>query len=196
MANLDLNWMISCDDHIVEPPHIWTERLPAEYRDRAPRVVKVGENDFWEFEGGRRPMLGLLAAMGNPPEEWTPDPTSYDRMRPGVYNPEERLKDMDAGGILASLNFGTMTGFCGQMWLGAKDKDLALACLKVFNDWLFEEWCGADPKRFIPCIQVPLWDVQAAVAEVERCVPRGARAIAFTENLGQLELPTLYVRDG
>jgi predicted TIM-barrel fold metal-dependent hydrolase len=195
MTTYDLNWMISCDDHIIEPKDLWTRRLPEEYRDRAPRVVRVGDNDFWEFEGSRRPMLGLLAAMGNPPEEWTPEPTSYERIRPSCYDPHARLKDMDEGGILASLNFGSVTGFCGQMWLNAKDKDLALVCLKTFNDWLFEEWCAVDPKRFIPCIQIPLWDVDEAVKEVERCAPRGAKAIAFTENLGQLELPTLYDRD-
>ena len=196
MATYDLNWMISCDDHIIEPQDLWITRLPAEYRDRAPRVVKVGSNDFWEFEGNRRPMLGLLAAMGNPPEEWTPEPTSYDKIRAGCYDPVERLKDMDKGGILASLNFGSVTGFCGQMWLNAQDKNLALACLKTFNDWLFDEWCATAPVRFIPCIQIPLWDVNEAVKEVERCAPKGARALAFTENLGQLDLPTLYDRDG
>lgn len=196
MAGYNLDWMISCDDHIIEPQDLWVRRLPAALRDQAPKVVRVGNNDFWEYEGARRPMLGLLAAMGNPPEEWTPDPTSFDRMRKACYDPVARLADMDTGGILASLNFGSVTGFCGQMWLNAQDKTLALACLKAFNDWLFEEWCAADPGRFIPCIQIPLWDVAEAVKEVERCAPRGARALAFTENLGQLELPTLYDPNG
>lgn len=196
MTTYDLDWMISCDDHIIEPQDLWTSRLPKKYRDRAPHVVEVGDKDFWEFEGNRRPMLGLLAAMGNPPEDWTPEPTNFSKIRKGCYDPQERLKDMDRGGILASLNFGSITGFCGQMWMNAQDKELALACLKTFNDWLFDDWCATDPKRFIPCIQIPLWDVNEAVKEVERCAPQGARALAFTENLGQLDLPTLYDREG
>jgi predicted TIM-barrel fold metal-dependent hydrolase len=116
-------------------------------------------------------------------------------MRPGCYDVKERLKDMNQGGILASLCFGTVTGFAGQMWLNAKDKELALLCLQAWNDWLFEEWAGADPGRFIPCIQVPLWDAKLAAAEVERCAPKGARAVSFVENLGQLSLPTLNDRN-
>jgi predicted TIM-barrel fold metal-dependent hydrolase len=186
-----LDWMISCDDHIMEPPDLWQKRVPAEYRDRAPRVVHENGCDFWIFEDRKTPMLGLLAAMGNPREEWTPEPTSYAKMRPGCYDAKERLKDMDRGGILASLCFGTVTGFAGQYWLNATDKDLALVCLQAWNDFIFDEWAAADPGRFIPCIQIPLWDVKLAVAEVERCAPKGARALSFVENLGALGLPTL-----
>lgn len=191
-----LDWMISCDDHIVEPPNLWQDWVPAEYRDRAPRVVHENGADYWVYEDRKQPMLGLLAAMGNPPEEWTPEPTSFAKMRPGCYDPQERLKDMDQGGILASLCFGSVTGFCGQMFLGFKDKELALVCLRAWNDWLFNVWIAADPGRFIPCIQIPLWDVGLAVEEVERFVPRGVRALAFPENLKQHELPTLNDRGG
>jgi predicted TIM-barrel fold metal-dependent hydrolase len=189
-----LDWMVSCDDHIMEPPNLWKGRVAAKYEDRAPRVIHENGLDYWVFEDRKQPMLGLLTAMGRPREQWTPDPTTYASMRPGCYNVKERLKDMDEGGILASLCFGTITGFAGQKWLGAKDKDLALACVKAWNDWLFEEWAGADPSRFIPCIQIPLWDAKLAAAEAERCVPKGAKAVSFVENLGAMGLPTLNDR--
>ena len=32
---------VSVDDHVVEPPTLWTDRLPAKYADRAPRVVRT-----------------------------------------------------------------------------------------------------------------------------------------------------------
>jgi predicted TIM-barrel fold metal-dependent hydrolase len=190
-----LDWMVSCDDHILEPPTLWQDRIPAKYRDIAPRVTHEKTADFWLYEDRKAPMLGLLTAMGRPREHWTPDPTTYASMRPGCYDVKERLKDMNQGGILASLCFGTVTGFAGQMWLNAKDKELALLCLQAWNDWLFEEWAGADPGRFIPCIQIPLWDAKLAAAEVERCAPKGARALSFVENLGQLSLPTLNDRN-
>jgi predicted TIM-barrel fold metal-dependent hydrolase len=190
-----LDWMVSCDDHIMEPPQLWQSRVAAKYKDQAPRLVPGEKADFWHFEDRKAPMLGLLTAMGRPKEDWTPEPTTYASMRAGCWNVHERLKDMDQGGILASLNFGTITGFAGQMWLNAKDKELAYACCQAWNDWLFEEWVAAAPDRFIPCIQIPLWDVNLAVAEVERCAPKGARAISFVENLGQNNLPTLNDRN-
>lgn len=191
-----LDWLVSCDDHIMEPPHLWQARVPEQYRDRAPKVVSGDKADFWEFEGRRMPMLGLLTAMGRPKEEWTPDPITYASMRPASYDVHERLKDMDTGGILASLCFGTITGFAGQLFLNAEDKELALVCLQAWNDWLFEEWVAAAPGRFIPCIQIPLWDVNLAVAEVQRCAPKGAKALSFVEHLGALNLPTLNDRNG
>src|SRR6266487_1675030 len=40
MVNADssMPWVISADDHVVEPPHLWEQWLPAKYRDRGPRV--------------------------------------------------------------------------------------------------------------------------------------------------------------
>jgi predicted TIM-barrel fold metal-dependent hydrolase len=194
--NSRLDWLVSCDDHIMEPPHLWQARMPAALKERAPKVIHQDGKDFWLFEDRKAPMLGLLTAMGRRREDWTPDPTTYASMRPGCYDIKERLKDMDEGHILGSLCFGTVTGFAGQMWLNATDKELALACCQAWNDWLFEEWAGAAPDRFIPCIQLPLFDVKLAVAEVERCAPKGARAITFPEILGQLGLPTLSDRNG
>ncbi|MDV3258238.1 MAG: hypothetical protein LOX97_10760 [Sphingomonas sp.] len=75
-----LDWMISCDDHIVEPPNLWEDWIDPKFKDRAPRVVHENGSDFWVYEGGKQPMLGLLAAMGNPKEEWTPEPTTFDLM--------------------------------------------------------------------------------------------------------------------
>jgi predicted TIM-barrel fold metal-dependent hydrolase len=191
-----LDWLVSCDDHIMEPPSLWQARVSAKIRDRAPKLLHEGDKDFWVFEGRKTPMLGLLTAMGRPREDWTPDPTTYASMRPGCYDIKERLKDMDEGRILASLCFGTVTGFAGQMFFNATDKELSLACLQAWNDWLFEEWVGAAPGRFIPCIQLPLWDVNLAVTELERCVPKGARAVTLPENLGANSLPTLNDRNG
>ena len=191
MSAKRLDWLISCDDHIMEPPRLWLDRMPAKYKDRAPRVVQIGGNDFWEYEGAKRPMLGLLTAMGRPREDWAPDPTTYASMRPGCYDVKERLKDMDQAGILGSLNFGTIPGFTGELFRNAEDKDLGLACIQAWNDWLFEEWVGAAPGRFIPNVLLPLWDVKLATTELERCAEKGARAFSFPELLDKVGLPTL-----
>lgn len=42
----DLPGIISVDDHVVEPAHLWQDRLPAAMRDRGPRVERARWGDF------------------------------------------------------------------------------------------------------------------------------------------------------
>ncbi len=36
----ELNWLVSVDDHVIEPPNVWLDRLPAKYRDVGPRMLR------------------------------------------------------------------------------------------------------------------------------------------------------------
>src|SRR6266568_6807384 len=44
------DWLISVDDHVVEPPNVWTDRLPSKYADVMPRVVTVDGDEHWVYE--------------------------------------------------------------------------------------------------------------------------------------------------
>jgi predicted TIM-barrel fold metal-dependent hydrolase len=99
---------------------------------------------------------------------------------------------MDRAGILASLCFPTVTRFCGQLFMEASDRDFGFVCLRAYNDWMIEEWCGAAPGRYIPLILIPMWDPALAAKEMERCAARGATAFAFSENPAPLGLPTIH----
>ena len=87
---------------------------------------------------------------GRPPEEYGIEPTSFDEIRAGSYDVDERVKDMDANGVLGSMCFPSFPQFCGQLFARTEDKDVALAMLQAYNDWHIEDWCGAYPGRFIP----------------------------------------------
>lgn len=191
----DLNWLISVDDHLLEPPDLWQKRVPAALRDRAPKLVTDAGGEAWMFDGVRVETSGLSAVAGKRREEFTPEPMTYAEMRPGCYDPVARLEDMDRAGILASLCFPSFTRFCGQIFYETKDKDLGMVCLQAYNDWVIDEWCGAAPGRYIPMTLIPLWDPTAAAAEIERCAAKGARAIAFSENPAPLGLPTVFDKD-
>ena len=39
---------------------------------------------------------------------------------------------------------------------------------------------------------IPLWDPKLAITEVQRCHDKGAKAVAFSENLNPLGLPSIY----
>lgn len=189
----DLNWITSVDDHIIEPPHVWTDRMPAKYQDVCPRVITDDDGqEFWVYEDTRTMVGGLGASAGRRPEEITASGFNYTEMRPGCYDPAARLEDMNEGGILASLNFPSVPRFCGQLFWEGKDKELGLACVQAYNDWMVDEWCATDPGRYIPLAIIPLWDPKLAVTELERLHPKGVRSFCFSENFQPLGLPTIH----
>jgi predicted TIM-barrel fold metal-dependent hydrolase len=195
-SELDLDWLISVDDHVIEPPHVWEGRVPAKYRDAAPRLIFEDGMDYWVFEGLKLPTNGLSVCAGKDKEEFSPEPVSYSNMRAGCYDPVERIKDMDRAGIIASLSFPSLPRFCGQLFAEAKDRDLGLVCLRAYNDWMVDEWCATAPDRFIPLIIIPIWDTKLAVAEMERCAAKGVHAFCFSENFEPLGYPTIHDGSG
>ena len=143
--------MISVDDHLVEPPDLFDGRLPAKFQDLAPRVERLANgSDVWMFNGTQIPNIGLNAVAGRPKEEYGIEPTAFEEMRPGCFDVHERIKDMNAGGVLGSMNFPSFPGFSARLFAACKDKELALAVLRAYNDWHIDEWCGSYPGRFIP----------------------------------------------
>jgi predicted TIM-barrel fold metal-dependent hydrolase len=195
-GKLNLDWLISVDDHVLEPPDVWTSRVPAKDRDRAPHIETVDGVECWLYDGKKNPHSGLSAVVGKSKEEFSPEPLPYSEMRPGCYNAAARVEDMNRAGVLASLCFPSVTRFCGQLFWEASDKDFALTCLKAYNDWMIEEWCGSAPGRYIPLTLIPLWDPQLAVKELERCAAMGSTSFAFSENPEPLGLPTIHDKDG
>src|SRR5713101_2276263 len=187
-----LDWLISVDDHVIEPPNVWQDRVPIRDKDAAPRIIRDSDGEAWVYEGKRFPTTGLTAAAGKDKEEFSPEPVTYDEMRPGCYDSRARVEDMNRDGVLASMCFPSFPRFCGQAFYDATDKSLGLRCVQAYNDWMVDAWCGEVPGRFIPLIIIPLWDPSAAAVEVERCAAKGARAITFSENPADLGLPSIH----
>ena len=98
--------------------------------------------DWWYYEDLKRPLLRVDSAVGVPREEVTMKGVTYEDMRPGSYEVKPRLEDMDANHIEAALCFPTFPRFCGQTFTEAKDKELGLLCIRAYNDWMVDEWCG------------------------------------------------------
>src|SRR5947208_1563083 len=59
-----LDWMISVDDHVLEPPDLWQSRVEPALRDRAPKLVVDDDGEAWVFDGTRYPTYGLSAVAG------------------------------------------------------------------------------------------------------------------------------------
>ncbi|HVX18834.1 MAG TPA: amidohydrolase family protein [Acidimicrobiales bacterium] len=185
--------VVSVDDHVVEHPNVWVDRLASRYQEAGPRIKELdGGAQVWLFEDKMMPNIGLNAVAGKDPKDFGLDPVRFDEMLPGCYEPNARLADMDLDGVHVQLCFPTFPGFAGGTFFGAADKDLALACVQAWNDFMIDEWCGAAPDRFIPMVILPFWDVEASVAEVQRTAAKGAKAITFSEAPHRLGLPSFH----
>ncbi|MCU1452284.1 MAG: amidohydrolase 2 [Acidimicrobiales bacterium] len=185
--------LVSVDDHLVEPPDLFDGRLPDRYKDRAPKVIRTEKgDDVWTFNDSIIPNIGLNAVAGRPKEEYGIEPTSFEEMRPGCFDIGERVKDMNAGGVLGSMCFPSFPSFSGRVFGASPDKGLALAVLQAYNDWHIDEWCASAPGRFIPMAITPLWDPALCAAEVRRVAAKGCHSISFTENPATLGLPSFH----
>jgi hypothetical protein len=140
--------LISTDDHVCEPPTVF-DSYKGKYKDKMPKVrTDANGIDAWEFNGNRMPNLGLNAVVGRRPEEYGVEPCAFNQLRKGCYDVHARVEDMNANGVLASLNFPQ---FCNNgLAFQTDDKELSLTIIRAYNDWHIDEWAGAYPGRLSP----------------------------------------------
>ena len=213
----ELPLIISVDDHVLEPRDLWQQELPADVRDRGPKVSRervrlVFEGghygferddehgqwcDVWQFEDLVMPTGLLHAPAGIPRKEQRNIPAVYEDFREGTYDQTARLADMTENHVEAAINFPNIfPRFAGQGFAERSDKGLALTCLRIYNDWMIDDWCaGAAHGRLVPLTLVPLWDPVLAAEEVRRCAAKGSYAIAFSENPSALGFASMYSGD-
>ena len=166
--------LISADSHINEPPDTFVERVPASLRDRAPHVEHIDDGDVWIFETGAPRAIGLDSMAGMKFQDYKRSGHSYEAMRAGAYDPRARVEDMDQDGVDAEVIYPG-TGF---RLASMEDPELRLACMRAYNDWL-SEFCAEAPGRFVGLGLVPVQDVDAAAAEIERIAGLGLRGVVL-----------------
>ncbi len=185
--------LISVDDHLVEPAHLFEGRMPAAFADVAPRVTTTpGGDEAWVFDGVTYPQVGLDAAAGRR-VTGPVEPLRFEEIRRGCWDPDARVHDMDLAGIWASVNFPSqITGFCGAVYSGCSDPALGKACVRAFNDWYLDEWVAPHAERFVPIGITFLADPEAGAAEIRRNAARGFRAVSLPDQPQELGFPTLH----
>ena len=175
------DWVIDADTHVTEPGDLWTSRLPARYKDQAPHLVRDQETgiDTWRI-GDTQGFLPVgFTAVAGWPEPFPAAPRNMDEVPKAAYDASARLEYMDRVGIWAMALYPNVGGFGSQAFLSLKDPGLMLACVQAYNDFLID-WISPDPRRFIPVLATPFWDVEASVAEIERCAKLGHKGVLFT----------------
>ena len=183
--------LLSIDDHTIEPPDMFDRYMPAKYKDDAPRLVKNAEGrDQWLFQGEAVGIAGLSAVASWPKEEWGFNPTDFSEMRPGCYDIDARIDDMNANGMLAGMNFPTFAGFAGTHLAKMPDQKLTGAAISAYNDWAIDELAGEHPGRFIPLAVLPILDIDRSVAEIRRVAAKGCVAVSLPETPYGIGLPS------
>ena len=158
--------VIDADTHLTEPVDLWTARIPARFRDRAPRVALDDTTGAWRWQIGDRwgSMVGNYSVAGW--HEFPPScPPTLEQADPAAYDAAARIAHMDANGIYAQVLYPNVGGFGSQNFLELEDEELKLLCVTAYNDFLLE-WAASDPTRLLPVVASPFWDIDATVKEV------------------------------
>jgi len=160
--------LISADSHVVEPPDLWTSRLPRKYQDRAPHQERMEQGDAWVIPGSAPFPYGLIQCGGLPPEEyrlWI----KWEEVRPETYDIPLRLKSQDRSGVRAEVLYPSPR-IAIAMYANDTDPEYHLALVRAYNDWLSEQ-CAAHPDRLVGLALAPSGgDVAVSVKEVERAL--------------------------
>jgi predicted TIM-barrel fold metal-dependent hydrolase len=186
--------VISADNHLMEPRKLFEERLPAAFRDRAPRVRRGTDGgDGWSYDGAppsRTFGLEAVAGQKEAGQEYRAEGLTWDEVLPGNYDGAAHLADMDRDGVDAVVLY---SGPVGLSSFSLPDRDLALAITQTYNDWLLEDFCRVDPQRLIGLALLPVDDgMDATLSEFERCVAKGARGFNLPGSPGKSYFDPYY----
>jgi predicted TIM-barrel fold metal-dependent hydrolase len=170
--------VIDVDTHLTEPPDVWTARMPAALHDQIPHIERVDGRDVWMAAGERLGAPGYYSMAGWDGIMPESVPPTYDEIADAMYDAGARLRFLDEQGIAAQVLYPNVGGFGNGYFLRLGDRQLVADCVRAYNDFL-SDWCSADPERLVAVTAIPFWDVDLAVAELQRCAARGHRAVNF-----------------
>ena len=186
-----VDWVIDADTHITEPPNLFSSRLPAKYKDRAPSI-RMNERGSEEWSvGNLSPItpVGHTATAGWS-EPFPSAPATFAECPLASHDPHARLAYMDSLAIWAMALYPNVGGFGSQDFLGLEDPELMLLCVQAYNDFV-TDFASVAPERFIPITALPFWDGAASVKEIARCAKKGHKGILFTGEPHSHGMPVL-----
>ena len=183
--NMDDLILVSVDDHVVEPPDVFETHLPAKYKEFAPKLKERDDGTLaWYYYEHEITNVGLNAVAGRPREEYGIEPTRLDEMRKGCWDVDDRIKDMNAGGVLGSLCFPSMPGFAGRIFAAAKDDDIAGGHGQGVQRLARPRVVRQAPRAVHPARPPDDLERGGDRQEVHRLADMGCHAITFPENPG------------
>ena len=161
--------IISADSHIQEPPELYEERLPKEYRHLTPRTITSEDGGVYRIIDGKRPRRVDIAqsreTQDDQQREFRNDPS-------GGRDISRRLADQTLDGICAEIVYPNQSLFL----YNSPDPKYQSALASAYNNWLWE-LLAEHPDRFVPVAIVPVADLDSAIREVTKISKLGYRAL-------------------
>ena len=177
--------VVSCDTHIGP-------RLVEDLRPVLPLRTCSGSSTSTPVSSrraGKRP-LPRRAGCPSAARRWaTTGGVRLDNLQtPGHFDIHQRTADLDGDGVAAEVMFhdsqnGEPIPFQTDTLLmrGAnitQDFDLLRAGQRIYNQWLADA-CSIEPERHIGLMHLPMWDIDAAIEELEWARSVGLKGINF-----------------
>ena len=176
MANYRI---VSADNHVMEPPDLWTSRAEPKFRDRVPRIIRQESDgmDWWYCDD--LPVIGVgpgaqAGVRFDDPEKLTLGDIQ-ENVRLGGYIPEEHIKDLDIDGVYGSIVYPTV----GGLVFSQPDSELLTYIFRLYNDWV-AEFCKPISNRCMGIALINIDDVQDGIKELERCAKMGFSGAMIT----------------
>jgi predicted TIM-barrel fold metal-dependent hydrolase len=102
----------------------------------------------------------------------------------------ERLRNLDEDGVAAEVIFhgalnrhpipffenSVATALSPDLPADGRSRELRAIGIRMYNRWL-ADWCSIAPDRLLGVAHIPMWDVDATVAEIRAAHAAGLRAI-------------------
>ena len=171
--------ILSSDSHVFEPPDLWTKRIDAAFRGRAPRMQRIDGADQLVVETDQvLSGIGLISNAGarfEAPETISGQGRFEDVPR-GGYDPDQHLADMRLDGVAGEVLYPSQ----GLFYFRVTDTPLMSAIFRAYNDWL-AEFCRRDPARLKGIAMINLDDVADGIRELERAARVGLAGAMITE---------------
>lgn len=173
--------LLSADNHIVEPPDLWTARANADYLERVPRLVKGDDYDWWCVEGSQS--MGSIGNTTQAGDRYTSEEPHkmtakgrWESVRPGAYDPHESVADMEYDGVFGGAIFPTAG--VGGIWR-IEDTGLLNVVCSLYNEWI-ADFCKPYPDRLKGVAMLNLDNVEDGVRELYRAHELGLTAALIT----------------
>jgi predicted TIM-barrel fold metal-dependent hydrolase len=171
--------ILSSDSHVFEPPDLWTTRIDAAFRDRAPRMQRINDVDQLVVEEQQVIAgIGLISNAGARFEapETISSQGRFEDVQQGGYDPAQHLQDMQLDGVAGEVLYPSQ----GLFYFKVADTQLMSAIFRAYNDWL-AEFCRTYPERLKGIAMINLDDVQDGIKELERTAKMGFAGAMITE---------------
>ena len=171
--------VVSADAHVETPPTAWADRMPANLREFAPKVVEYGGGDAVQIGDSTPAPLGLQMTGGQKYSEFRTKGLRFADKLPGAGDPAQRVAEQQKDGTDAELLYCAVVATALR---SIKSEAGLKAIATAYNSWM-NDYCSYNPDALLGVGIIPPTNSKDAVEELERIAKypylRAAQLLSF-----------------